>query len=122
MDTRSKILSLGAARRLAPPLAVVCGYFDVLRAEHVRELTEAKQGAAALLAIVLPLDDALLEQGARAELAAGLRVVDYVVAANDRELEQLLESLQPARFARLDCADARRRRELIEHVRRKYAL
>ncbi len=121
MDTRSKILTLAAARQLPGPLAVAAGYFDVLRAEHARELAGIKEGPGRLLVFVLPLDEGLLSQGARAELAAALRVVDYVVAAENRDLEPLVDCLQPQRFVRLECADERRRRELIEHVRRRHA-
>ncbi|MBZ5582515.1 MAG: hypothetical protein LAQ30_10000 [Acidobacteriia bacterium] len=121
MDTRSKILTLAAARQLPARLAIAAGYFDVLRAEHARELSAIKEHAAPLLVVVLPLEDGLLGQRARAELAAALRVVDYVVAAGNRDLEPLIDCLQPIRCARLECADARRRRELIEHVRRRHA-
>ena len=43
MDTRNKILTAEAARALAGPLTVVTGYFDLLRAEHARELAAIRQ-------------------------------------------------------------------------------
>jgi len=119
MDTRSKILTPAAARRLPPPLAVATGYFEILRAELVRELCEARERVAgsALVAVVLPLANAALDQRARAELAAGLRMVDYVVIADDEDPGALIDSLKPAALARLEEAEARRARELKEHVR-----
>lgn len=118
MDTRSKILTPAAARRIAVPVTVVTGFFDVLRAEHARELTKARRAGSGhpLLVVVLPLDGALLGQRARAELVAGLRMVDYVVAADREEVSALIDSLKPAQVIQLESADARRARQLIQHV------
>jgi len=113
MDTRAKILSPDAA---PGGCTVVTGYFDVLLAEHVRELKALPRP---LLAVVLPLSGELLPQRARAELAAGLRMVDYVVIAGDSDAEALCGRLRPARVVRMEAADARRTRQLIEHVRER---
>lgn len=118
MDTRTKILTADAARRIAGPVAIATGYFDVLRAEHTRELIALRQGWP-LLVVVLPLEGELLDQRSRAELVAALRVVDYVVAADRNQAESLIEALKPVRVARMETADARRVRELIEHVQRR---
>ena len=118
MDTRTKILTAAAARRIAPPVAMATGYFDVLRAEHVRELRDIR-GGDALLVVVLPLAGELLEQRARAELVAGLRMVDYVVAADHGDVDALIDSLKPVRLARLETADVRRARQLTDHVQRR---
>ena len=88
MDTRSKILTAGAVLAIPQrPIAIVTGTFDVLRAEHARELEEARMGTgvAVLLVIVLPRAGEVLPQRARAELVAALRVVDYVVPAGGRK-------------------------------------
>ena len=121
MDTRIKILSLDAARRLAPPPVLAAGYFDVLRAAHVRELAELRRRfpGSPLVAAVLPLAGALLDQRARAELAAALRVVDYVVIPERPDVYTLAETLQPAFIARMEAADASRARQLTEHVLRR---
>jgi glycerol-3-phosphate cytidylyltransferase-like family protein len=121
VDTRSKILTADAARRISAPVTVVTGFFDVLRAEHARELRQAREKGCghALLVVVLPLAGALLGQRARAEMAAGLRVVDYVVAADQADAAALIDSLKPAHLARLEEADARRARQLIEHVQHR---
>jgi bifunctional ADP-heptose synthase (sugar kinase/adenylyltransferase) len=119
MDTRSKILTPAAARLLPAPLAVATGYFEILRAGLLGELCEARERAAgaALVAVVLPLANGALDQRARAELAAGLRMVDYVVIAGDEDPRALIDSLKPAAIVRLEEAEARRARELRDHVR-----
>jgi bifunctional ADP-heptose synthase (sugar kinase/adenylyltransferase) len=121
VDTRTKILTVAAARRIAPPVVVATGFFDVLRAEHVRELSEIREGGP-LLVVVLPLAEELLDQRSRAELVAGLRMVDYVVAADHGDVDVIVESLKPVRLARLEAADARRARQLIDHVQRRQSL
>ncbi|MGP8243052.1 MAG: hypothetical protein ACLQVN_00870 [Bryobacteraceae bacterium] len=120
MDTRSKIVTPEALAALglnAPAVAV--GYFDVLGPAHVAEL-EALAGAGPLVVVVLPLVGELLAERTRAELVAALRAVNYVVAAEDPDPSALLDRLQPARVAHLETADLRRRRELIEDVRRRH--
>jgi bifunctional ADP-heptose synthase (sugar kinase/adenylyltransferase) len=123
VDTRSKILTLDAALQLPPPVTVVTGYFDVLRAEHVRDLQRARAVAPnrPLLAIVLPGPEPLLDQRARAELVAALRVVDYVVTADDRDLDHIIAAFPPSQLVRLEAADEYRRRQLMEHVRSRQA-
>jgi len=126
MDTRNKILTLPAepalALSLAParPLVMVTGWFDVLRAAHARQLQEVRQrtGAATLMAVVLPNPDEVLAQRARAELVAGLRVIDYVLTPDYADVDRIAEALQPSAVVRLEEDDARRIRELIAHVHR----
>jgi bifunctional ADP-heptose synthase (sugar kinase/adenylyltransferase) len=117
MDTRSKILTLAEAMELRPPGAIVSGYFDVLRAEHARELAQVHHHP--LLAVVLPLAGEILSQRARAEMVAALRVVDYVVTADDSDVERLVNGLRPVEFVRLEAAHACRTRQLMEHVHRR---
>jgi bifunctional ADP-heptose synthase (sugar kinase/adenylyltransferase) len=123
MDTRRKILTSTAALALglARPLALVTGHFDVLRAEHARELESIRRrtGAATLMVAVLPLPGELLNQRARAELVAAMRMVDYVVTADGADLDPLIAALAPSSVARLEEADARRTRQLVEHVHRR---
>ena len=119
MDTRTKILTIEeACERLAGKSAtLVTGYFDVLRAAHVRDLN-AIEGRP-LVAVVRPDADALLSLRARAELVAALRVIDYVVTADDRDLARLVSSLQPVRTAHLEDADRERAIQLKQHVQRR---
>lgn len=121
MDTRSKILTLAQAASLPGPLAVAAGWFDVLRAAHIRDLEALRQRAAGarLLAIALPVSGEILPQRARAELVAALRVIDYVVIADAADADRLADSLHPVEILRLEAADARRARELREHVHRR---
>jgi hypothetical protein len=92
---------------------VVTGYFDVLLAADVRDLAAL---ARPVVAVVLPLEGELLPQRARAELAAALRIIDYVVKAHDVSVLQQLGAVQ---VVRLEEAQARRARELKEHVRKR---
>jgi hypothetical protein len=93
---------------------VVTGYFDPLLAAHARELAALPRP---LLVAVLPRAGELLAQRARAELAAGLRVVDYVVIAEDTDADGLCKRLRASQVVRLEAADADRTRHLMEHVR-----
>jgi bifunctional ADP-heptose synthase (sugar kinase/adenylyltransferase) len=115
MDTRTKILSLEAAPRAC---TVVTGTFDPVLAGDARQLAEirASQPDRPLLVVVLPLPEGLLPQRARAELVAALRMVDYVVTADDAAPHALLATLEPARLVRLEGAQAVRKRQLMEHV------
>lgn len=120
MDTRTKILTPLALAELVPPrpLLLVIGRFDILRVEVARELAAARRrtGAASLLVAVRQLPDELAPLEARAEMAAALRVVDYVFAAADGDLTSLAARLQPIETMNLEEADAQRKRQLIEHV------
>jgi bifunctional ADP-heptose synthase (sugar kinase/adenylyltransferase) len=121
MDTRSKILTPEAARALAGPLAVVTGYFDVLRAAHARELESIrrKNSAATLVALVLPFHGEVFEIRARARMMAALRVVDYVVVADELDAGALLAALHAETVIHLEAEDERRNREIAELIRRR---
>jgi bifunctional ADP-heptose synthase (sugar kinase/adenylyltransferase) len=118
MDTRNKILSPQAAPRAC---TVVTGAFDVVLAVDARQLAEirARYPERPLLVVVLPLPEELLPQRARAELVAALRMVDYVVTADDATPDSLLASLEPAQLVRLEEVHAARKRQLMEHVHRR---
>jgi glycerol-3-phosphate cytidylyltransferase-like family protein len=120
VDTRRKILTLAAAEGLRRPLVLVTGTFDILRAGHVRELADVRERTpgATLLAVVLPSPAAALDQRARAEMAAALRMVDYVVSADYGDVERLILKLEPAEVVRLESSHARLYAQLTEHVRR----
>jgi hypothetical protein len=118
MDTRTKILTAADAPRAC---TVVTGTFDVVIAADARELAEIRSAhpESPLLVVVLPLPDQLLPQRARAELVAALRMVDYVVTADETAPDTLLASLQPAQLVRLEAVHAVRKRQLMEHVHRR---
>jgi D-glycero-beta-D-manno-heptose 1-phosphate adenylyltransferase len=80
------------------------GCFDTLHVGHVRYLDGARSEGDVL--VVAVNDDAsvrglkgpgrpILNEGARAELVAALRAVDYVVLFHEPNVEPLLELLRP---------------------------
>ena len=111
MDTREKILRLDQALELLAELAadgkriaVAMGWFDVLRSSHTEALAGALGGtlsgarpAADVLAVAVFADGGddggdgrtLLDESSRAQLAAALAVVDYVVICDRSEVEGL---------------------------------
>ena len=106
--------------QLRSPVTLVTGYFDVLRAEHARELQGVRERTSdrRLAVVVLQNAGELMEARARAEIVAALRVVDYVLIAKEDELDRLLACLRPAETVRWEEVDLRRTRCLIEHVQR----
>ena len=118
MDTRSKIVNADAAPR---GCTVVTGAFDVVLVADARELAEirARHPERPLLVVVLPVADELLPERGRAELVAALRMVDYVVTADDTAPDGLLASLEPAHLVRLEAVQRERKRQLMEHVQRR---
>ena len=115
MDTRTKIVE---PEQAPAGCTVVTGTFDVMVAADARELSEirAQHPEVALCVVVLPLVGELLAQRARAELAAALRMVDYVVIADDPAPNAMLAALKPARLVRLEGVHELRKRQLMEHV------
>ena len=99
------------------------GRFDVLRTDAARALSDARErtGARSLLVALRPLADELAPLDARTELAAALRMVDYVFVAANGDWPESVASLQPIEIVDLEDADAERIRQLIEHVRRPRA-
>ena len=118
MDTRTKIVSPNAAAEFPQPLLLVTGRFDILRTEMARELAAARErtGAQTLAVAILPLADEVAPLAARAQLAAALRVVDYVFPIPEGDLKSLADRLQPMEILDLQEADAERKRQLIAHV------
>jgi bifunctional ADP-heptose synthase (sugar kinase/adenylyltransferase) len=112
---------MAVAEGLPRPVALVTGYFDLLRAEHARDLQQVcdRTSKGRLLVAVVTHPGELIDGGSRAELVAALRMVDYVVTANHDELEGFIERLRPVETLRLEAADLGRRRRLIEDVQRR---
>src|ERR1700735_475960 len=110
-DTRDKIVDRDAlARRLGEDRArgrrvvLANGCFDTLHVGHVRYLEGARREGDVL--VVAVNDDTsvrglkgpgrpILDEGARADLVAALRAVDYVVLFSEPNVEPLLELLRP---------------------------
>lgn len=107
MDTRTKILSLEQAleaaaklRREGRALRLAAGGFDVLQAAHAQFLAGLRRDGDALLVAVYDdasLDRPVLPEQARAQLAAALRDVDYVLVWPQARLGELRERLQAVR-------------------------
>jgi bifunctional ADP-heptose synthase (sugar kinase/adenylyltransferase) len=107
MDTRTKIVPVSEALRIAQAGAiVVSGYFDPLIAEHAERLRELKREGRALIVAIAEPQNPILPARARAELLAGLATVDHVVES----AEHLTIDV------RLEEEDTRRLDALIEHV------
>jgi glycerol-3-phosphate cytidylyltransferase-like family protein len=121
VDTRSKIMTAAEAPREG---VLILGHFDVLGVEHVRALRQIREAGGLVVAVVLPGVDgvppATMSQQARAEMAAALRVVDYVLLAappgQPGSLEDLVKSLKPKEIVPLDEIESRRLGRLIERL------
>ena len=120
-DTRSKIVTVEQARTLsrqlsAPPVAFV-SHLEVLRASHVRKLEELAAGNQGKLFVILTDPDTpLAPVDARAEIAAALRVVDYVIPA-PQGAGPALDAIAAGLTVHDEEEDRERTRSLIEHVR-----
>ena len=123
MDTRRKISRLAdiLERYSDRNLAVARGRYDVLTAGRVRAVAAARAQADALVAFVATDDPAapcLLDQSARAQLAASLGAVDAVLLCDQTEAELALERLRPSHVVDIE-ADADR--DIREEVLRRHA-
>jgi hypothetical protein len=118
MDTREKIVEPRALRGMRATLVIA--YLDPMLAWHAQRFAEIRTGSQILAVCVLPLASEILPQRGRAELAAALRVIDYVLispGSDPNDAEEFLRPLEPSRMVRLDEEDLRRRAELIADVR-----
>jgi rfaE bifunctional protein nucleotidyltransferase chain/domain len=111
MSTSSKIMSreelrkaIADRKRTGERVVFANGCFDTLHVGHVRYLEGARREGDVL--VVAVNDDAsvcelkgpgrpILNEGARADLVAALRAVDYVVLFHEPNVEPLLELLRP---------------------------
>ncbi len=127
MDTRAKIVGAGAVSDLlvrnssnGARWVVAQGWFDILRSFHCRFLAEAKQQGGRLVVIVHADSDAhptMLDQSSRAQLAAALAVVDYVVICDGTQAARLAEVWKPATILDIDEAF---RNDLVREVVRRH--
>ena len=99
-------------------LKLVAGYFDVLTPDLVRRLRSLSDGAR-LLAVIVDPPKPLLPAQARAELAAALSMIDYVLSPQGESLEKAIEEIRPNEVVREDLADGKRSQALIEHVHQR---
>jgi glycerol-3-phosphate cytidylyltransferase-like family protein len=121
VDTRSKIV---IASETPPEGTLVVGYFDVLGVEHVRALRTVRERGSRVIVVVLPDQDSAVRtvvgQQGRAEMAAALRMVDYVLICakpgQPGDLEDLMSRLRPKEIVSLKEAESRRMHQLMEQV------
>lgn len=125
MDTREKIVDLAAAAAIAATLRsqgarvkLIAGYFDVLTPDHVRRIAALSDGRTLMVAVLDP-PHPLMARRARAELAAAMSMVDYVLLMEGDDLEHALGMIQPDEVVREEIADQQRSQALIEHVHRR---
>ena len=103
MDTRTKIVDAAQAARIAQAGAtVVSGHFDPMVASHAEQLASLKHDAKPLLVLITTPADPILPALARAQLVAGLAVVDFVCdAPGDLAPQVALETGHRGRLASL---------------------
>jgi len=110
-QTRSKIVDreklreiLGEQKRRGRRIVFANGCFDTLHVGHIRYLEGARREGD-LLVVGVNADSSvcklkgrgrpILDENARAQLVAAIRVVDYVVLFSEPNVEALLEFLRP---------------------------
>ena len=103
MDTRTKIVDAAQAARIAQAGAtVVSGYFDPMVSSHAERLAALKRPGEPLLVLIATPPDPILPAPARAQLVAGMSVVDYVcVAPNGLTPQITLENEHAELFTQL---------------------
>lgn len=118
MDTRSKIIDSVHAIG-GRPVTLVTGFFDVLGTHHIEALERVARPDRCLLVALRTAPGSILPLRARAELVAALRMVDYVVIADEAQRDALISSLKPAQTVHLEEDDRAHARELKLHVQRR---
>jgi len=118
LNTRDKILTTQQAIECAKTVSanVVIGRFDVLRASTVARLAALARPDTRLFAIVLDDPSALLPLRARAELAAALRVIDYVIPL-ESDPADLISAMAPGEVFDEASAQVQATNEMIDQVR-----
>lgn len=120
MDTREKIIHATAGGILALPrrgrkLKAIVTHFDPVYAPHIRRLRELADGSCLVIVLTSP-PAPILSPRARAELAAGLAMVDYVIMPDGVEIPDILHQLAPDSIVSEESADRARSAELMAHV------
>jgi hypothetical protein len=114
LDTREKIVPAQAVRATGAVLLVVA-YFDPLHAVEARRIHELSDDAGTVVVALDDPPDPLLSRRARAELAASLSVVDYVVM----DSQAAVRALATARVYDLRAEHSQHRESLARHVQRR---
>jgi glycerol-3-phosphate cytidylyltransferase-like family protein len=120
-DTRGKIINLEQARTIAghqpmnvlPRIAFIT-HLEVLRADHVRKLEQAAASGKLFIILTDP-PHPLVPLEARAEIAAALRAVDYVIPSPGGAAPAL-DAIQPGVVIQDEQADRQRTLTLVDYV------
>jgi hypothetical protein len=94
---------------------VIVGYFDPIHAAQIRELRKLAPAEATIVAAIDDPPDPLLPTSGRAELAAALGLIDYVVTDVSGAM-----AIAGAEITDIREADLKRREELARHVVRRH--
>jgi glycerol-3-phosphate cytidylyltransferase-like family protein len=130
VDTRQKIIpaeeAVAAARRLDASgrrLVVVIGHFDPLLCAHARALGQVRNGTGSpvVMVVLVPTEAPLLGERARAEMAAALDVVDYVVIMGRDNFGEFVDRLAAEQVILRQGEDENLKRSLIEYVQRRHS-
>lgn len=97
------------------PVNVIVGFFDPVHAAQIRALRQLASAESVIVAAIAEPPDPLLPQRARAELAAALQAIDYVVT----DVEGAV-ALPGAVVSDIRQDDLLRREELMRHVLRRH--
>lgn len=123
-DSRNKILTMAEARRLAAVLRgegrrvrAVIAYFDPLLPAQIERLRDLA-GEESLFVVLAPVEDALLDARARAELAAAMSFVRAVLVC-DGDPEQAAAALQADEILHELTREAGQRAEWMRRVRER---
>jgi|SRR5277367_347644 len=122
MDTREKIISAAQAVQITAelrndgiPFNLVSGYFDVLREEVVGRLGAHTAQNMRMFALVLDPPRPVVCARARCELAASLRMIDYVLHTEGDPAE-FVRSIDPLAWIHEEDAHQQCTDHLIRHV------
>ena len=96
-------------------MRVIVGYFDPIYAAQIRGLKRLAPAETVVVAAIADPPEPLLPLRARAELAAALDSIDYVVT----DVEGAL-AIPGAVVSDFRADDLQRRQELIQHVVRRH--
>ena len=97
------------------PVRVIVGYFDPMHAAQIRELLQLAPPNTTIVAAIDDPPDPLLPVAGRAELAAALSLIDFVVTDVGGAM-----AIAGAEITDIRPGDLTRRDELARHVVRRH--
>ncbi len=121
MDTRAKIVQLEVLPALLSngEWSAVIGFFDPLTLAQAERLSKIAHAGRRVAVIIMPAEEALLSNYARATLIAALREVDAVTVAEAERVKQLCSELPNVHVHHDEEAERLRSAEFVEFVRQR---